>query len=104
MSDCIFCAIVRGESPASVVHEDDDVLAFLDIAPINPGHALVIPRQHAAGLPDLPEDLGAAMGRVGHRLALALRRTNLRCEGVNLFPADGAAELELTATALREAL
>ena len=47
MSDCIFCSIVRGESPASLTHEDDTVIAFMDIQPITHGHMLVVPREHA---------------------------------------------------------
>lgn len=46
MPDCLFCKIIRKEIPANIVHEDEDTLAFLDIRPINPGHTLVIPREH----------------------------------------------------------
>ena len=53
--DCIFCKIIAGEIPAYKVYEDDDVLAFLDITPVNPGHTLVIPKQHYDHLLDLPE-------------------------------------------------
>ncbi|SHN47510.1 HIT family protein [Cryptosporangium aurantiacum] len=87
--DCVFCAIVRGESPASLVHADDDVLAFLDIRPVTPGHLLVIPRRHAVGLSDLPTELGPAIWGTAQRLAGALRGSGVRCDGVNLFLADG---------------
>jgi diadenosine tetraphosphate (Ap4A) HIT family hydrolase len=50
---CVFCDIVAGRGPASVVHSDENVLAFLDIRPLNTGHLLVIPRAHAAYLADL---------------------------------------------------
>jgi hypothetical protein len=46
MSDCVFCRIVRGELPCAKLYEDDEVLAFMDIAPIIKGHALVIPKHH----------------------------------------------------------
>ena len=46
MSDCIFCKIVSGELPSNKVYEDDDILAFLDINPVNPGHTIVIPKEH----------------------------------------------------------
>lgn len=55
MEDCIFCKIVKGEIPCHKVYEDDDVLAFLDISPVNPGHTLVIPKCHYADLLELPE-------------------------------------------------
>ncbi|MDP9351579.1 MAG: HIT family protein [Chloroflexota bacterium] len=55
---CGFCDIVAGRVEASRVYEDDFVLAFLDNAPINPGHMLVIPRAHYASLSDLPEAVG----------------------------------------------
>ena len=48
--DCVFCRIVAGTAPASVVHADDTAVAFLDVAPVTPGHMLVVPRTHAAGL------------------------------------------------------
>jgi diadenosine tetraphosphate (Ap4A) HIT family hydrolase len=87
---CVFCRIVRGELPASVVYRDDAVLAFLDIAPVNPGHLLVVPLEHAASLAELDPAAGERVFRTAQRLAAALRRSGLRCEGVNLFLADGA--------------
>jgi histidine triad (HIT) family protein len=90
-SGCIFCAIVADEAPRSVVHEDAIVLAFMDIAPITPGHVLVVPKTHATGLTDLPETTGGHMFGVAQRIAAALRATaDVRVEGVNLFLADGA--------------
>lgn len=55
MEDCIFCKIVKGEIPCHKIYEDDEVLAFLDISPVNPGHTLVIPQKHYANLLQLPE-------------------------------------------------
>lgn len=91
MDACVFCEIVAGESPASVVHEDDRALAFMDIRPAIPGHLLVVPKRHAAYLADLDEETGGHLFRVGMRTAAALRSSGLRCEGVNLFLADGEA-------------
>lgn len=88
---CVFCAIVAGTAPASVVHDDASVLAFLDIRPVTPGHLLVIPKRHARHLADLDEAAGERMYRVAARLAGALCASGLRCEGVNLFLADGEA-------------
>jgi len=86
---CVFCEIVAGRAEASLVYADDVVIAFMDIAPVNPGHVLVIPREHSAGLADLDEDQGAQIWRVGHRVANALRHSGLRVEGLNFFLADG---------------
>jgi len=88
---CIFCRIASGELPASVVYEDERTIAFLDIQPINPGHVLVIPRAHAESLVDLSPEDAAQMMRVGQIIDSALRASPLRCDGVNLFIADGKA-------------
>lgn len=87
----MFCAIVAGTAEASIVHTDLRVVAFMDIRPVVPGHLLVIPRRHATGLTDLDPDDGAQMFEVARLLAGAMRRTELRCDGVNLFLADGVA-------------
>ncbi len=94
MHACIFCAIVAGEAPASVVYQDNVCSAFLDIQPVNLGHLLVVPNVHATYLADLHEDTGANLFRVAHRLAGSLRRSGLPCEGVNLFLADGEAAMQ----------
>ena len=91
MDGCVFCEIVAGESPASIVHEDDRALACMDIRPVTSGHLLVVPTRHATYLADLDEESGGHLFRVGMRLAGALRGSGLRCEGINLFLADGAA-------------
>ena len=91
MSDCVFCDIVADHLPSSMVYEDEVCTAFMDIQPVNAGHLLVIPRQHAASLAELDEETGAHVFTVAQRIAHALRHSGLRCEGVNLFLADGAA-------------
>ena len=93
-ADCIFCQIVAGEAEASIVHDDGDILAFMDIRPVTPGHLLVIPKRHAPFLADLDEATAARMFVVAQRLAAALRASGLRCEGVNLFLADGEAAFQ----------
>ena len=89
--DCVFCKILAGELPESSVYEDEHVLAFMDIQPVNPGHVLVIPKLHASNLGDLPSELGGEMFVVAQRVAAAIRSSGLRCEGVNFFLADGEA-------------
>lgn len=94
MTPCIFCDIVKGSSPASVIYSDDHCTAFLDIQPVNPGHVLIIPNQHAASLADIDAETAAHLMRVAQQLATILRRSTLRCEGVNLFLADGEAAMQ----------
>lgn len=58
MTDCLFCKIIAGEIPADIIYEDDDVLAFNDINPQAPTHALIIPKKHIATINDITtEDL-----------------------------------------------
>ena len=91
---CVFCGIVAGELGASVVHGSPTVLAFMDIDPVTPGHVLVVPRAHLPALADLDDDVAAEMFAVARSVAAALRRSPLRCEGVNLFYADGEAAFQ----------
>ena len=90
-TDCVFCRIIAGELEASVVHEDERTLVFLDIQPLTSGHMLAVPRQHATSLAELDPQDGAELFRVAQRGAAALRQSVLPCEGVNFFLADGAA-------------
>ena len=94
MSECIFCDLIAGRGAASIVYEDDQVVALLDIAPVNPGHILVIPKQHFANLADLDESTGMHLFKVAQRMAQTIRNAGLRCEGVNLFLADDAAAFQ----------
>lgn len=91
MDLCVFCEIVAGRAPASVVYADDLVTAFLDHRPVTPGHLLVVPNEHFVYLAELPDGLGEHIMRVGMRLADAIRLSSLPCEGINLFVADGEA-------------
>ena len=68
MRNCIFCKIIAGEIPSVKVYEDDLILAFLDISPINFGHTLVIPKEHHTSVATIPEATGGRMFRVGSRL------------------------------------
>jgi histidine triad (HIT) family protein len=87
---CIFCEIVAGRAPASLVDEDEAFLAFLDIYPMRPGHALVIPRRHAVRIDDLGDGGAAALFAFAARVARAAR-ARLPCDDVNLVLNDGPA-------------
>jgi histidine triad (HIT) family protein len=73
-SDCVFCAIARGEVAARIVHQDEQVVAFLDRAPLIAGHTLVAPRRHVETLDDLPSDLVAPLFETVRRVSVALQR------------------------------
>lgn len=90
MAECIFCKIIAGEIPGIKIYEDDLVFAFLDIGPINPGHTLVIPREHHQSSATIPEATAGRMFKVGSRIGVALKRA-LDCDAFNLHLADGAA-------------
>jgi histidine triad (HIT) family protein len=83
MRDCIFCRIAAGEMPAVRVLETPEVLAFLDIAPVNYGHTLVIPKAHYQNLLELPDGLWTSIGQVCRRVAQALMAT-LSAQGFNI--------------------
>jgi len=74
MSDTIFSRIIRGEVPCHRVYEDAHVLAFLDVAPLSPGHTLVIPKEMADTMGSLSDESAAALGRVLPRICRAVMR------------------------------
>lgn len=91
---CVFCAIVAGDVEASIVYEDDTVVAFMDSRPVTRGHLLVVPRAHAAGLDQADHADGARVWSVGRDIARAVRRSPLGCEGINLLVCDGEAAFQ----------
>ena len=94
MTDCVICRVISGELPISLVYRDERCAAFMDIQPVNPGHLLVVPLEHQPYLADIDGEMAGHLMRVAHRLAAALRSSDIRCEGVNLFVADGKAAMQ----------
>ena len=90
MPDCLFCRIISGELPSARVHEDDLVIAIMDIFPATRGHALVIPRAHAADVRDVPADDLTAVAQVVQRLA-GRAYERLGADGVTVMQSNGAA-------------
>ena len=90
MGDCIFCRIVAGQIPASVVFEDEHTLAFMDQGQVNPGHALVATKSHVENVFGLDDDLAAAVFRTVARVAGASRAA-FDAPGMTLFQANGKA-------------
>ena len=94
MDNCIFCQIVASELPASIFYEDDVVFGVMTIGPVTTGHAMVIPKQHAAYLADMDEETGRHLWTITQRTAAAIRESGVRCEGINIFLADGEAAFQ----------
>ena len=88
--DCLFCKIARGEIPAARVLETDRAIAFLDIQPVNPGHVLLIPRDHHETLSDLPDELAAHAGSLLPRLCRAVKAA-AGAEALNVIVNHGRA-------------
>ena len=88
--DCIFCKIVSGEIPSVKIYEDDRVLAFMDINPLNDGHLLIIPKTHAATILEIAEADFLAVMIATHKLAAATQKA-LHPDGINLLQLNGKA-------------
>lgn len=88
MTDCVFCKIVAKHIPATVVHEDEHTLAFMDIGQVNPGHVLVALKAHAENLYALDEAQAAAVARTSVRVARAIRDA-FAPAGLSVYQANG---------------
>ncbi len=83
MPDCIFCKIIKGGISADKIYEDENCLAFLDITPINPGHVLLIPKEHYENLYDLPDKELKQLAPIIKKLAIAIKK-GVNAEGINI--------------------
>ena len=88
-ANCIFCKIIAGQSPVSTIYEDDQVVVFVPLSYINPGHLLVVPKAHAPYIADLDDETAGNIMKIAHKMAGAVRKSKYKSEGVNLFLADG---------------
>jgi histidine triad (HIT) family protein len=88
--DCLFCQIVAGEIPAQIIDENERTVTFMDINPATRGHALVVPRSHAANLLEVDADDLAATALAAQRLAQRVTE-RLGADGVNLLNSCGSA-------------
>jgi len=87
--DCVFCKIVAGQIPCFKLLEDGETIAFMDINPVNPGHALSVAKGHWPTVDVIPADVLGAVARTAQRVAKAVM-TELKPVGVNLLQANGA--------------
>ena len=90
MEECIFCKIVKGEIPCTRIFEDDKVLSFADINPINTGHVLIIPKNHAETIWEIDADDLMAIHRSSLKIARAMK-TALNPEGIAFLQLNGKA-------------
>lgn len=86
--NCIFCKIANGEIPSRTVYEDEDFRAILDLSPATQGHTLILPKEHAANLLELPEDTAAKVLPVAQKIAAQLKE-KLGWDGLNLIQNNG---------------
>ncbi|MBU2561362.1 MAG: HIT domain-containing protein [Nanoarchaeota archaeon] len=87
---CIFCHIISGKISSRKIYEDDKCIAVLDINPANPGHALILPKEHYTIMPMMPEEEIAHLFRIAKKISTAQIRS-LNADGTNIFMANGAA-------------
>ncbi len=90
MNECLFCAIVEGSVKAQIVYQDDQVLAFKDIAPKAPVHILIIPRKHLAGVSNVTDQDRAVIGRIFEIAAQLARQQRIADSGYRIVVNSGA--------------
>lgn len=86
--NCIFCKIAKGEIPSKTLYEDEDFRVILDLGPATKGHALILPKEHAENLYELPETVAAKVLPVAQKIAIKMKAA-LGCDGLNLVQNNG---------------
>lgn len=87
--DCIFCKIGKGEIPSATIYENSDFRVFLDVAPANRGHALIIPKEHADNIFQLDGETAGKLFSLATVVARAIKEET-KCEGMNIVQNNGA--------------
>lgn len=88
MNDCIFCKIAAGEIPSKTLYEDEKFRIILDLGPATRGHALILPKEHAANLFELPDETAAEAMVLAKKMAIKMKE-KLNCDGLNLVQNNG---------------
>ncbi|TAH73869.1 MAG: HIT family protein [Anaerolineaceae bacterium] len=88
MANCIFCKIISGDIPSSVLYEDEDFKAIMDISPASRGHVIILSKKHFENLFELEDNVAARVLIVARKLAIAMKE-ELNCEGINLLQNNG---------------
>ncbi|MBN1357491.1 HIT family protein [Candidatus Bathyarchaeota archaeon] len=89
-NSCIFCKIANKQAPASRVYEDEKVVAFLDIRPLNEGHTLIIPKTHYENIFDIPQELNAYLHGITKQVAIAVKKST-NADGISIIQQNGKA-------------
>lgn len=88
--DCIFCKIANGEIPAKTLYEDEDFRIILDLGAATRGHALIVPKEHATDLYELPDETAGKVMILAKKMASTMKE-KLQCDGLNLVQNNGEA-------------
>ena len=88
MSDCIFCKIANGEIPSATLYEDEDFRVILDLGPASKGHALILPKAHAANIYEISDDMAAKAMILAKKMATKMTEA-LKCDGYNIVQNNG---------------
>ena len=88
MDNCIFCKIANGEIPAATLYEDEDFRVILDLGPASKGHALILPKAHAANIYELSDEMAAKAMILAKKMATAMTEA-LKCDGFNIVQNNG---------------
>ena len=88
MSDCIFCKIANGEIPSATLYEDEDFRVILDLGPASKGHALILPKAHAANIYEISDDMAAKAIILAKKMATKMTEA-LKCDGFNIVQNNG---------------
>ncbi len=88
MENCIFCKIANGEIPAATLYEDADFRVILDLGPASKGHALILPKTHAANIYELSDELAAKAMVLAKKMATVMTEA-LECDGFNIVQNNG---------------
>ena len=91
IDNCVFCKILEGKLPVSMIYEDEKVAVFVDLQPVNEGHLLIIPKYHAPYMKDVDTETLKHIMAIAKEMNKVIRKSKYKCEGVNLFLADGEA-------------
>jgi histidine triad (HIT) family protein len=93
-NDCLLCNLRKEKIEVTKVYEDDLLTVVMDIQPVNQGHMFIFPRKCVALIVDLDDETVAHMFKIAKKINYALRKSGLKCEGVNYFLADGEAAMQ----------
>lgn len=88
MDNCIFCKIANGEIPAATLYEDENFRVILDLGPASKGHALILPKFHAANIYELPDEMAAKAMILAKKMAISMTEA-LKCDGFNIVQNNG---------------